>query len=134
MGYDLHITRKEFHYDEEGPDISKEEWIEFVNQSPEFKFSEKGVNGDYFAYWSEASNQGCEYDDAWLDWMDGCIYTKNPDEVLIEKMLEISEYFDAKVQGDDGEVYTSPKDYHEEEIEESQQKPKKSWIPKLFGM
>jgi hypothetical protein len=44
-------------------------------------------------------------DEAWLDWFDGNISTKNPDEPLLHKMVDIAARLDAKVQGDDGELY-----------------------------
>ena len=42
---------------------------------------------------------------AWLDWKDGEIFAKNPEDALIEKMVEIAKVLGAKVQGDDDEVY-----------------------------
>ncbi|RKS68737.1 hypothetical protein BZB76_5864 [Actinomadura pelletieri DSM 43383] len=46
-----------------------------------------------------------ETDGAWLDWRDGCVVVKNPDEVLIAKMCEIAKKFGARVQGDEGEYH-----------------------------
>ena len=43
--------------------------------------------------------------DAWVDWFKGNIYTKNPDEALIGKMVHIARALHATVQGDDGEIY-----------------------------
>ncbi len=102
MGYDLHITRKEYHWDENGPAITSEEWLNVVNEDPELSIDD--ANGPYFTIWSGK----CSYPDPWFDWDEGNIYTKNPDEPIIAKMLEISKIFNAKVQGDDGEVYTRP--------------------------
>jgi hypothetical protein len=134
MGYDIHITRKKFHYDEEGPTIAESEWKEFVENSEEFAF-DKQDGGSLQAVWKEAKENGCSYDDAWLDWFEGSIFTKNPDLVLIEKMIELSKHFQAKVQGDDGEVYTTPTDYHQEEEYEEHptESPKRSFLSRLFG-
>jgi hypothetical protein len=41
----------------------------------------------------------------WFDYRKGCISTKNPDEETIRKMIQIAQALDAKVQGDDGELY-----------------------------
>jgi hypothetical protein len=43
----------------------------------------------------------------WLNWHDGNIETKNPDEALIDKMVAIARELGATVQGDDGEIYRS---------------------------
>lgn len=99
MGYDLHITRAKYHFDNAGHWITAEEWLRYVEQDPDLKLA--GYNGDYFALWSGKS----EYPDPWLDWFEGNIYTKSPDDPLIDKMVEIAKKLNAKVQGDDGEVY-----------------------------
>jgi hypothetical protein len=41
-----------------------------------------------------------------LDWDAGNIYTKNPDNPMIKKMVQIAHRLNAIVQGDDGEGYT----------------------------
>lgn len=102
MGYDLHITRADFWPDNKGREISAEEWLEVVRSDPELKLA--GVNGPYFALWTGES----EYAEPWLDWHRGNIYSKNPDDAIIGKMLEIAKRLNAKVQGDDGEVYFGP--------------------------
>ena len=99
MGYNLHITRAKFHYNNDGQWIPAEEWLRYIEQDPELSLA--GYNGDYFAIWSGPSS----YPDPWLDWSRGNIYSKNPDDALIDKMVEIAKKFNAIVQGDDGEVY-----------------------------
>ncbi len=102
MGYDLHITRAKNWFENEGCEISVEEWLALIRSDAELKLA--GYNGEYFALWSGKS----KYEDPWLDWCDGNIYTKNPDGPIIGKMLEIAKRLKAKVQGDDGEVYFGP--------------------------
>ena len=92
MGYDFHITRRDNWYDE-GADISADEWLKYVESDPELSIDES--NGKYFAIWKEG----------WLDWRRGEIYTKNPRKNLVEKMIQIANRLNAKVQGDEGEVY-----------------------------
>jgi hypothetical protein len=92
MGYDFHITRRNDWYDE-GADISADEWLKYVESDPELSIDES--NGKYFAIWKED----------WLDWHRGEIYTKNPRRNLVEKMIQIANRLNAKVQGDEGEVY-----------------------------
>jgi hypothetical protein len=100
MGYDLHITRAKFHYQNQGAWITADEWLQYIEQDPELTLA--GYNGDYFALWSGKSG----YPDPWLDWFEGNIYTKNPDDPLINKMVDIAKKLSAQAQGDDGEIYT----------------------------
>ncbi|MCA9443783.1 MAG: hypothetical protein KC964_23495 [Candidatus Omnitrophica bacterium] len=99
MGYDLHITRAEEWIYNEGREISKEEWLAYVESDPELSLVPE--NGDCFADWNVDLPEG----QPWFDWWRGNIYTKNPTRPVIEKMLEIAEAFDAHVQGDDDEIY-----------------------------
>jgi hypothetical protein len=98
MGYDLHITRR-VHWSDDGDDISAEEWLALVATDPELQI--ETANGPYFAIWSRPLLDGHH----WLTWSTGQISTKNPDDVLIDKMVEISRKLGARVQGDDGEIY-----------------------------
>ncbi|MFN2125831.1 MAG: hypothetical protein ACK2UF_22890 [Candidatus Promineifilaceae bacterium] len=52
MGYDLHITRKEY-WAEPGDDIASEEWLTLVEHDPELSL--QAENGPYFAVWSTKS-------------------------------------------------------------------------------
>jgi hypothetical protein len=99
MGYDLHITRAKYHFQNEGAWITAEEWLRYVEEDPELELA--GYNGDYFALW----NGKTESPDPWLDWSEGNIYTKFPEDPLIDKMVEIAKRLNAQVQGDDGEIY-----------------------------
>lgn len=124
MGYDFHITRKDFWCDD-GQDITADEWVKFVESNPEFSFDH--TNGHYFAVWKQDHQP--EY---WLDWFEGNIYTKNPDDVFISKMIEIAKYFGAAVQGDDGELYDGNGAQKEEVVTPTKEK-RRLWIDKLFG-
>jgi hypothetical protein len=99
MGYDLHITRKKSWEDDEGPEITLEEWHALIREDPELSIHpEYGPN---CARWSGAS----KYPDPWIDFAEGELYSKNPDGPLIEKMLQIARVLAATAQGDDGEIY-----------------------------
>ncbi|HXE54889.1 MAG TPA: hypothetical protein VN541_17845 [Tepidisphaeraceae bacterium] len=104
MGYELHITRAESWADNDGKEITADEWLELVSADPELRLA--GYNGPYFAIWSGPS----EYPDPWLDWFGGNISSKHPDSLLIEKMAQIAAKLGAKVQGDDGELYVGADD------------------------
>ena len=98
MGYDLHITRRK-DWAKTGRDITAEEWLAVVERDNELSLFPEA--GPYFARWSGDPKAP----DPWLDWYKGSIYTKNPDEALIDKMVAIARVLRAEVQGDDGEIY-----------------------------
>ena len=101
MGYEFHITRAKSWTLNTKHRISAEEWIAYVEKDQELSLSRDG--GPYFARWSGKS----KLNEPWLDWRDGNIETKNPDEALIDKMVAIARELRATVQGDDGEIYRS---------------------------
>jgi hypothetical protein len=80
MGYDVHITRRENWWDEEGQDISTAEWEAVVAASPSLVTAP-------------------------LWWSAGRIVSKHPSEAVIAKMCEVAKVLEARVQGDDGEYY-----------------------------
>jgi hypothetical protein len=129
MGYDFHITRRKYYHDEDGPSITEEEWKALVEADPELEFRDS--DNPLFATWNGKS----EYPDPWFDyWAEyGRIDTKNPDNPIIAKMLEMAKKLNAKVQGDDGEVYTSPTSYHSEEDEMAEQ-TSRPWWKRLLGI
>ena len=80
MGYDVHITRRENWWDEEGQDITAAEWEAVV-----------------------AGDPGLAVAPMW--WNAGRIVSKNPSDAVIATMREVAVVLEAKVQGDDGEHY-----------------------------
>ena len=130
MGYNLYITRRKYHFDEDGPSITAAEWRALVDADPELNF--KRDDEPLTAFW----DGDCEYPDPWFAYSDeyACIDTKNPDEPIVNKMLEIASKLDAKVQGDDGEIYRSSNDtYFEDDIGEPMP-PQIPWWRRLPGM
>lgn len=115
MGYDLHITRKEYWFDEEqnANDISLDEWLSYIHSSgSELELVDThGVKMPEVEASSQVPPGFCEWtthpldERPWFDYYDGNISTKNPDEPTIKKMISIAKDFNAKVQGDNGEVY-----------------------------
>lgn len=107
MGYDLHITRADHWANNDGCQISSQEWLEVVRNDPELTL--ELFNGPCFAVW----NGECSYPaGGWFDWSEGNVYTKNPDRSVLLKMLQLATTLNAKVQGDDGENYHSIEDWH----------------------
>jgi len=100
VGIEFHITRAEFWADNDDAQISADEWLNYINNDNEL--SRDGINGDYHALWSGPSS----YEDSWLDWNAGNIYTKWLDTYLYRKMLEIAKHLNAQVMDDDGTIYS----------------------------
>src|SRR5262245_30079321 len=105
MGYDLHVTRADLWAENEGREISRQEWLSLVAADPEP--TPEPVNGDEYARWAGR----CRYAKPWFHWWRGNISTKNPDRAIVIKMLELASRLGARVQGDDGEFYSSPEEW-----------------------
>ncbi len=130
MGYNLYITRRKYHFDEDGPSISEEEWQTLVDSDPELSF--RRDDDPLTANW----NGDCRYPDPWFAYsVDyGAIDTKNPDDAIVTKMIQIAAKLNAKVQGDDGEVYRSPTDtYFEDDDTDAESDVKPPWWKRLLG-
>ena len=103
MGYEFHITRAADWSQSGQLPITAEEWLAVVGGDPELRIDEQ--NGPYFAVWS---GQCSDPDGGWFDWSDGQINTKNPDQAILAKMLQLADRLGGAVQGDDGEIYGDP--------------------------
>ena len=140
MGYDIHITRKENWFDNESENnISLEEWLDYVSndldmrldnfaqvQLPDgkiFRTDEEGI-----CVWEKYSQDGIGQNHAWFTYYDGNILVKNPDQEIINKMVDIALKLNAKVQGDEGELY-SKEDYLGENLKNVRSKIKGSSKP-----
>jgi hypothetical protein len=99
LGYDLHITRRTSWSDEGGREISEREWAELIASDTELE--PLPSMGPTAALWKGHST----LDEPWLMLERGNIDTKNPDDALIDKMVQIAHTLGAVVQGDDGETY-----------------------------
>ncbi|MGB8648553.1 MAG: hypothetical protein WCF84_25175 [Anaerolineae bacterium] len=99
MGYDVHITRADHWFENQGQEIQAQEWLAIVTDDPELIPSPE--NGPYFVIWRGAT----QYPETWFDWSDGNIDTKFPDKATLRKMWHIANLLGARIQGDDGEIY-----------------------------
>jgi len=101
MGYDFHVTRKEYWCDETGPEISLDEWIRYARSDGEVQ--------------PDPDNPGDENwivvlgVDSWPLWWSttGEVYTKNPEDAMIQKLISIASVLNARVLGDDEEIYST---------------------------
>lgn len=117
MGYNLYITRSPNWFDENPANpISLEEWKKYVANDPEMRldnYASTDVPGqgtleiweEGLAVWTAYSEDGLNGIHSWFRYSNGNIDVKNPDDEIISKMLLIAEALQAKVQGDEGELY-----------------------------
>lgn len=92
------ITRREFWADDSGPAITLDEWLEYASSDAEL---EPDPQNRAPRNWRIASHP-----DRWpLWWRRGEVYTKNPDDAVIAKLVRIARRLGARVVGDDDEVY-----------------------------
>jgi hypothetical protein len=98
MAYDVHITRAEFWAENEGYEISLEEWRRYVAFDIEIEPDPQNSSTDFLFFRHPIGPVP-------LWWESGQVYAKNPDKLMIQKMIEIAEKLGARVQGDDGELY-----------------------------
>jgi len=117
MGYDIHITRKQDWSDEDDANkITLTEWTDYVQSDSEMKLdnyaeteNDVGEKIRYenqgIAIWTSYSKHGLEDNFAWFNFFNGNVTVKNADAELRNKMIDIAERLNAKVQGDEGETY-----------------------------
>ncbi len=105
MGYDLHITRAEDWTQNLSWQISSNEWLSIIQEDPELVPDPH--NGEFAVIWKSAPRS----EKGWFDWYQGNVFTTSPDRETVEKMLELANRLEAKVVGDNGELYTSAPDW-----------------------
>lgn len=96
MGYDVHITRKKHWSDEDDNHISLDEWRNYI--SAQTDFFEEDSDSDFLKIfiWNHSTS---------FIYSNGNIQIKNPNDKELQKALEIAQFLNAKLQGDDGEIY-----------------------------
>jgi hypothetical protein len=99
VSYDIHITRKKYWSDSEGPIISLDEWVSYVATDPEIVHDDDNESED-FLYISHP-------DGPWALWWNprGEIMTSSVDDATMAKLIAIALALEAWVLGDDDEQY-----------------------------
>ena len=106
MGYDLHITRRENWFDEEGPLITAAEFEIAVDNDPDLALVPvpDGWLGARDPV-AQLAADAVPLQESGLCWRAGRISSKNPSDLVVEAMCRLAKALDARVQGDDGEFY-----------------------------
>jgi hypothetical protein len=99
MGYDVHITRAEDWSDNEGAQITPDEWLALVRDDPEL--TALAETGRCTAEWRDPPGG----DPVCFEWRRGNIVVKKSYIAVVLKMEDLAFRLGARVQGDDGEFY-----------------------------
>ena len=115
MGYDIHITRADDWTESRTSPITLNEWTNYITSDPEMRLdnlAELNIEGSVVFYeneglavWTAYSGHGVDGNMAWFDYSEGRVVVKNPDEEIVGKMKQIAEALNARVIGEEGEMY-----------------------------
>jgi hypothetical protein len=94
MGYDVYITRRKLWSDAFGDEIGAEEWMALVDDDAELEAAAD------VGSWAARSRAG-----TLIEWADGSIAARDPEDEEVELLLLLAERLGARVQGEDGEIY-----------------------------
>jgi hypothetical protein len=100
MGYDIHITRKQDWSEGNNNHISLDEWQNYITSQNDFY--EEDSNADLLKIFVWKHSLGLTP----FIYSEGNISIKNPNDKELQKALEIAQFLNAEVQGDDGEIYS----------------------------
>ncbi|MFD8597880.1 hypothetical protein ACFV1L_23025 [Kitasatospora sp. NPDC059646] len=103
MGYDIHLTRRRYWFDEDGPEIGFDEWRAAVDADPELvvAFYGPAAGGQW---WAELPDPDAPYPEG-MEWRGARASAKHPSTRLLVRMYAVAQRLGARVQGDDGEYY-----------------------------
>jgi hypothetical protein len=94
MGYDVYITRRKEWNDTFGDEIGPEEWMALVDDDEQLEPVRSA------GPWAARSLAG-----TLIEWTDGSVAARDPEDDEVELLLELAERLGARVQGEDGEIY-----------------------------
>lgn len=104
MPFELHATRAKRWFDNEGFEITTEEWRAIVAEDDELSVPaphEAFVGSGELTRW-DGHPDG---EPRWLWLHEGTLSIRDPDEITIEKLAELAARLGAMVQSDDGEPF-----------------------------
>lgn len=109
MSYEVFITRADVSWETAENPLSESEWLAVANASHELEtskanfYSRKNDDGEIEKYHPWLITSLPNKPPLWF--IDGAINTDNPDIVTIKEMVVFSKILNAKVIGEEGEVY-----------------------------
>lgn len=135
MGYDLHISRREYWHDEDGPEISLDEWQAYAAQRADLvPCPVRDADGTVIADSGARGAFGVQSEPGewWiLDWSRGTVTTSRPPQDIIRIMVAMAQDLNARVLGDDDEDYGP--DGEAVEWPHAAPERKRNWLSRLLG-
>lgn len=111
MSIYVYITRRRNPLDP-GDSVSLEEWQRLAADDPSFRAPTSSDHEKIAMKWTGTPFPGeaiwtghPDYPAVWFCWSDGNVEGKNPDEVMIAKMMALAAKLDANVISETGEVF-----------------------------
>lgn len=101
MGYDIHITRRVRWADDGEPSISLNEWQAVIDGDPELEPVGLNGRGNPCVMMCDQTRRAARY----FHYDEGQIFVKKPCTAVLMKMLAIAQVLNARVIGDDDEIY-----------------------------
>lgn len=101
MGYDIHITRRRHWSDTGDPEISFPEWQTLVNSDPQLEPVGETGREESIIMMCDETRHSARY----FHYLDGQIFVKKPCTAVLMKMLAVANKLNARVMGDDDEIY-----------------------------
>ncbi|MDX1577151.1 MAG: hypothetical protein R3266_01650 [Gemmatimonadota bacterium] len=74
-------------------------WRKLIEHDPDLVAPDEAYPS--FVRWKAAPSAG----EPWIDWADGNLFTRNADDALLRKLLELATVLRARVRGEDGDLY-----------------------------
>lgn len=103
MGVELNIVRKNNWNDYSEPsNITLEEWIQYAESDTELK---KEMNEEAGSYVWEGYLEDKSFGTPWFNYSKGYIFTKNPNILVIQKLIVIATALNAKVYDEEGDPF-----------------------------
>ncbi len=96
---DVYITRAAHHFDGAQVPIAEGDWRAIVENDPDLRAPDEAYPS--YAVWSGTAPGGSH----WIDWANGNLFTRTPNDLVLGKLLELAELLGARVQGYRGESY-----------------------------
>jgi len=99
MGYDVFVTRAEHHFDGSQTPIPEGDWRAIIDNDPYLSAPDEAYQN--YAVWASPGRKP----GSWIDWANGNLFTRSPDDSFLRKLIELAGLLAAVVQGKDGERY-----------------------------
>ena len=131
MGYDLTLSRGRFAWENAGREITVDEVRALVAADASLAETTAGDDLPGVKWLTHPAGDEVVF---WL--LDGNLVVKNPDRATITRMVDLAARLDARVVGDDGEVYARDGTWSNPDAETSSQTPdrdRRSFLRSFLG-